>query len=128
MSDSNKRKVLEKRSRRQRAHDRLRQRIVGTSERPRLAVFKSSKYVYAQVIDDERGSTLAAATSLEPALKGRLEGSAATKAAAKLVGEAVAERALAKGIQKVVFDRGGYQYHGKVKELADAARAKGLQF
>jgi len=128
MSDSNKKKVIEKRYRRERAHQRLRQRIVGTAERPRLAVFKSAKYVYAQVIDDVKGSTLVSATSLEPSVKGKVEGSAATKAAAKAVGETVAERALAQGIQKVVFDRGGYLYHGKVKELAEAARAKGLQF
>lgn len=128
MSDLNKKKVLEKRYRRERAHERLRQRIVGTAERPRLAVFKSAKYVYAQVIDDEKGTTLVSATSLEASVKGKIEGSAANKAAAKVVGETVAERALARGIQKVVFDRGGYQYHGKVKELAEAARAKGLQF
>jgi large subunit ribosomal protein L18 len=128
MSDLNKKKVLEKRYRRERAHERLRQRIVGTADRPRLAVFKSAKYVYAQVIDDEKGTTLVSATSLEASVRGQIEGSAANKAAAKVVGETVAERALARGIQKVVFDRGGYQYHGKVKELAEAARAKGLQF
>lgn len=128
MSDLNKKKVLEKRHRRERAHERLRQRVVGTAERPRLAVFKSAKYVYAQVIDDEKGVTLVAATSLEPSVKGRLEGAKGNKVAAKAVGETVAERALANGIQKVVFDRGGYLYHGKVKELAEAARAKGLQF
>ncbi len=128
MSDLNKKKVLEKRYRRERAHERLRQRIVGTAERPRLAVFKSAKYVYAQVIDDEKGTTLVSATSLEASVKGKIEGSAANKEAAKVVGETVAERALARGIQKVVFDRGGYLYHGKVKELAEAARAKGLQF
>jgi large subunit ribosomal protein L18 len=128
MSDLNKKKVLEKRHRRERAHERLRQRVVGTAERPRLAVFKSAKYVYAQVIDDEKGVTLVAATSLEPSVKGRLEGAKGNKLAAKAVGETVAERALANGIQKVVFDRGGYLYHGKVKELAEAARAKGLQF
>lgn len=128
MSDLSKKKVLEKRARRERAHQRLRQRIVGTAERPRLAVFKSSSYMYVQVIDDEKGVTLVAAASLEPEIKGKLGASAANKAAAKLVGEKVAERALAKGIQKVVFDRGGYLYHCKVKELADAARAKGLQF
>ena len=80
------------------------------------------------MINDETGNTLVSATSHEPALKGLIEGGAATMAAAKAVGEAVAERALAKGIQQVVFDRGGYLYHGKVKELAEAARAKGLQF
>jgi large subunit ribosomal protein L18 len=128
MSDLVRKKVVEKRYRRERAHQRLRQRLAGTAERPRLAVYKSAKYVYAQLVDDERGHTLVAAASLEPELKGKLGTSTATRAAAKLVGEAVAERALAKGIKQVVFDRGGYVYHGKVKELADAARAKGLEF
>ena len=111
-----------------RRHGRLRKKVHGVPERPRLAVFKSEKYVYAQLIDDERGHTLVAAASLEPDLKGKLAKGAATLAAAKLVGEAMAERALAKGIKQVVFDRGGYVYHGKVKELAEAARAKGLEF
>jgi large subunit ribosomal protein L18 len=128
MSDLVGKKVHEKATRRKRAHQRLRQRLAGTSERPRLSVFKSSRYVYAQVINDLTGQTLVAAASLEPALKGKIGAGAATKAAAKAVGEAVAERALAKGIQQVVFDRGGYVYHGRVKELAEAARAKGLQF
>jgi large subunit ribosomal protein L18 len=128
MSDLVKRRVVEKRYKRDRAHQRLRQRLAGTAERPRLAVYKSEKYVYAQLIDDERGHTLVSAASLEPDLKGKLAKGAANRAAAKLVGEAVAERALAKGIKQVVFDRGGYVYHGKVKELADAARAKGLEF
>ena len=128
MSDVNGRKVFEKLARRTRAHKRLRQKLAGTAERPRLAVFKSDKFVYAQVIDDDAGRTLVAATSLEAAVRSQLQGGAANKAAAKLVGEKVAERAMAKGIKKVVFDRGGYQYHGKVKELADAARAKGLEF
>jgi large subunit ribosomal protein L18 len=121
-------RTMEKSARRHRAHQRLRQRIVGSAERPRLAVFKSSKFVYAQVIDDDSGRTLAAATSLEPELRGRLAGRGAGIDAAKLVGETIAERAVAKGIDKVVFDRGGYLYHGKVKELADAARSKGLAF
>jgi large subunit ribosomal protein L18 len=128
MSDLVGKKVHEKATRRKRAHQRLRQRLAGTPERPRLSVFKSSRYVYAQVINDLTGQTLVAAASLEPALKGKIGAGAATKAAAKAVGEAVAERALAKGIQQVVFDRGGYVYHGRVKELAEAARAKGLQF
>jgi large subunit ribosomal protein L18 len=128
MSDVNGRKVFEKLARRTRAHKRLRQKLAGTAERPRLAVFKSDKFVYAQVIDDDAGRTLVAATSLEADVRSQLSGGAANKAAAKLVGEKVAERAMAKGIKKVVFDRGGYQYHGKVKELADAARAKGLEF
>ena len=128
MSGMNEKKVSTKRLRRVRAHRRLRQKLTGTSERPRLSVFKSEKYVYAQVIDDEHGRTLAAATSLEPALKKRLEGRGGNLAAAKMVGETVAERALANGVKSVVFDRGGYRYHGKVKELADAARATGLEF
>lgn len=128
MADLVRKKVMEKASRKKRAHQRLRQRLAGTPERPRLSVFKSAKYVYAQVINDETGHTIVSAASMEPALKGLIEGGAATMAAAKAVGEAVAERALAKGIQQVVFDRGGYLYHGKVKELAEAARAKGLQF
>jgi len=128
MADLNRKKALEKTARRTRAHRRLRQRLAGTAARPRLSVFKSEKYVYAQVIDDDLGRTLVAATSLEPALRERTKGSAGTKLAARVVGEAVAERAIAKGIEKVVFDRGGYQYHGKVKELADGARAKGLKF
>ncbi len=128
MADLVRKKVMEKTARKKRAHQRLRQKLAGTPERPRLSVYKSSKYVYAQVINDETGHTLVSATSHEPALKGLIEGGAATMAAAKAVGEAVAERALAKGIQQVVFDRGGYLYHGKVKELAEAARAKGLQF
>ena len=128
MADLVRKKVMEKAARKKRAHQRLRQKLAGTPERPRLSVFKSSRYVYAQVINDETGQTMVSATSLESAIKGLIEGGAATMAAAKAVGEAVAERALAKGIQQVVFDRGGYLYHGKVKELAEAARAKGLQF
>jgi large subunit ribosomal protein L18 len=128
MANLQKKKSIEKRYRRERAHQRLRQRVAGTLERPRLAVFKSDRYLYAQVIDDDHGKTLAAAASLEPELKGALGTAAANKAAAKLVGEKLAERALAQGIKRVVFDRGGYRYHGKVKELADAARAKGLEF
>lgn len=128
MADLVRKKVMEKAARKKRAHQRLRQKLAGTPERPRLSVYKSAKYVYAQVINDATGQTIVSATSQEAALKGLIEGSAATMAAAKAVGEAVAERALAKGIQQVVFDRGGYLYHGKVKELAEAARAKGLQF
>jgi len=119
----------EKSDRRHRAHQRLRQRVIGTPVRPRLSVYKSVKFVYAQVIDDLSGRTLAQANSQEAALRGKLDKvSPATRAAARLVGEAVAERAMAAGVTKVVFDRGGYIYHGKVKEIAEGARAKGLQF
>ena len=120
--------ALQKRVRRQRAHSRIRGRVSGTAERPRLAVFKSGRYVYAQLIDDLVGSTLAQANSKEADLRAKIEGGAASKAAARLIGETIAERAKAKGIERCVFDRGGYIYHGKVKELADGARSKGLKF
>jgi large subunit ribosomal protein L18 len=120
--------VQRKRERRERAHQRLRTRVRGTAERPRLAVYKSVKYFYAQVIDDDRGVTLAQASSFDAEARQRITGSASNKDAAKVVGELVAERAKEKGIEKVVFDRGGYIYHGNVKVLADAAREKGLQF
>lgn len=109
---------------RTRIHKRIRNRVSGTQERPRLAVFRSVNHIYAQVIDDGQGHTLVAAASTEKDLRGKggnVEG-------AKLIGRAVAERAKEKGINKVVFDRGGYQYHGRVKALADAARQAGLEF
>jgi len=118
----------EKTRRRERAHQRLRQRVIGTPQRPRLAVHKSLKYVYVQLIDDTSGQTLAQANSQEAAVKGEVKGGAGSKAAARRVGELIAERAKEKGVAKVVFDRGGYVYHGKVKEVADGARAKGLEF
>jgi len=118
----------EKNRRRERAHQRLRQRVVGTPQRPRLAVHKSLKYVYAQVIDDTTGRTLAQANSQETAVKSEIKAGAASRAAAHRVGELIAERAKSQGVEHVVFDRGGYVYHGKVKEIADGARAKGLQF
>ena len=106
-----------------RVHGRIRQRVKGTPERPRLAVFRSLKHIYAQVIDDAKGHTLAAASSAEE--NGKNGGNVA---GAKAIGKLVAERAKEKGINTVVFDRGGYQYHGRVKALADAARAAGLEF
>lgn len=127
MSDLTK-KNQAKRARRQRARYRIRQRIEGTPERPRLAVHKSLRYIYAQVIDDLNQRTLAQANSAEPELVAGLEGSPASGAAARAVGEAVGERAKAKGIDRVVFDRGGVIYHGKVKAVAEGARAKGLEF
>ena len=117
-----------RRERRQNAHRRLRNRVVGTSDRPRLAVFKSGRYLYAQVIDDGAGVTLAQANSREAEVKDKLEGSAKDKAAARMVGETIAARAKDRGIEKVVYDRGGYIYHGRVKELAAGARSKGLEF
>jgi large subunit ribosomal protein L18 len=120
-------KTKQKQFRRGRAHRRIRGKVVGVGERPRLSVYKSRKYVYAQIIDDRNGQTLAAASSIEPTLKGALDGTG-NKAAARKVGETLAERAKAKGIERVVFDRGGYIYHGKVKEVAEGARDKGLEF
>jgi large subunit ribosomal protein L18 len=117
-----------KRVRRVRAHQRIRRKVWGTAERPRLAVYKSTRYVYAQLINDDLGHTLAQASSREEGIAKKAEGSGSTKSAARLVGEVVAERAKTSGVDKVVFDRGGYIYHGKVKELAEGARAKGLEF
>ena len=120
--------AIQKRTRRRRAHARVRARVSGTSARPRLAVFKSGRYVYAQLIDDVNGATLAQANSREADLRAGIEGGAGSKAAARAVGETIAERAKEQGIAKCVFDRGGYIYHGKVKELAEGARSKGLEF
>lgn len=106
-----------------RVHERIRKTLRGSSERPRLNVFRSLKHIYAQVVDDGQGRTLVAASSAE---KGRSGGG--NIAGAREVGKLVAERALAKGVTQVVFDRGGYKYHGRVKALADAAREGGLKF
>jgi large subunit ribosomal protein L18 len=103
-------------------HRRVRKNVRGIADRPRLAVFRSSNHIYAQVIDDDRGHTLAAATSLD------LKSNDTKTDVAKAVGGAVAKAALAAGVTKVVFDRGGYKYHGRVKALADAARSEGLSF
>ena len=112
---------------RRRVHQRVRMTVEGTSERPRLCVFRSIGHIYAQVIDDRAGKTLVSASSADAETKKTLKGGG-NIAAAKVVGKAVAHRAKAAGIQKVVFDRGGYKYHGRVKALADAAREAGLQF
>ena len=117
-----------KRARREKAHLRVRKRVQGSAERPRLAIYKSLRYIYAQVIDDERGVTLAQANSSDPAIREAVGKSTAGKDAAKRVGELVAERAKDKGVDKVVFDRGGYIYPGRIQALADGAREKGLQF
>ena len=109
---------------RKKRHKRVRSKISGTHERPRLNVFRSERHIYAQVIDDTKGATLCSASSVEK----DFEGSGANKEAARKVGKMVAERAVAKGIDTVVFDRGGYIYHGRVKELAEAAREGGLTF
>ena len=120
--------AAEKRTRRLRAHARIRNRVSGSAERPRLAVFKSGRYVYAQLIDDLSGHTLAQANSKEKVVLENVESGAGSAGAARAVGEAVAERAKEKGIKSCVFDRGGYQYHGRVKELAEGARSRGLKF
>jgi large subunit ribosomal protein L18 len=110
---------------RRKRHDRIRLRLEGDANRPRLAVFRSLKHISAQVIDDASGRTLVAATSLEKELR---SGTGTKSDEAATVGRLLAERARAAGVEKVVFDRAGYRYHGRIKSLADAARAAGLQF
>ena len=111
---------------RRRVHERIRKKLLGTSERPRLNVYRSLNHIYAQVIDDLKGVTLVAASSAKGNKESRTRGG--NVASAKAVGKTLAERAKAKGIDKVVFDRGGYIYHGRVKALADAVREAGLKF
>jgi len=120
-------KKINRNEKRLKRHGRARQNIYGTPERPRLNVFRSSNHIYAQIIDDTKGHTLVAASTLDNELKNVLN-STDTKEAAKAVGELVGKRALEKGIDEVVFDRGGYIYHGRIKELADGARGAGLKF
>ena len=108
-------------------HMRVRNRLSGTAERPRLAVFRSNNHMYAQIIDDTVGNTLVAASTAEKAVKAELE-KTNDVAAAAYVGKVIAERALEKGIKTVIYDRGGFVYHGKVQALADAAREAGLEF
>jgi large subunit ribosomal protein L18 len=110
-----------------RIHQRIRKRLSGSEVRPRLAVFRSNKHIYAQIIDDSKGATVTAASSLEVDAKKDLKGGG-NIAAAKAVGKLVAQRAKDKGVQNVLFDRGGYLYHGRVKALAEAAREAGLKF
>lgn len=119
--------ALNRIERRRRIHYRIRKHVNGTAERPRLVVFRSNKQIYAQVIDDEQGRTLCAAASNDRELAAQCKGKTGIEAAA-IVGKAVAERALAKGINTICFDRGGYLFHGRVKSLADAAREGGLVF
>jgi large subunit ribosomal protein L18 len=121
-------KVQAKRERRERAHLRARKRVHGTPERPRLAVYRSLRYLYAQLVDDTQGITLVQANSSEDGLRSGLDGSTKCVEAAKAVGKLVAERAMAKGIDQVVFDRGGFIYHGRVKAVAEGAREQGLKF
>ena len=118
---------LSKNATRRHVHERIRKKVMGTAERPRLNVYRSLNHIYVQLIDDLQGVTVVAAHSAEGGEKGQRR-NGGNVAAAKQVGKAIAERAKAKGIAKVVFDRGGYIYHGRVKALADAAREAGLQF
>ena len=117
-------KTFDKNAQRMKRHTRVRGKISGTPERPRLNVYRSNANIYAQIIDDVNGVTLVSASTLDK----EFEGAAGNAEAAKKVGQKVAERALAKGIETVVFDRGGYVYHGRVKALAEGAREGGLQF
>ncbi len=119
------RKALSARARRQR---RVRAKVNGAPERPRLNVFRSSRHIYAQVIDDSAHHTLASASSIESAVRGQIEPGQSKRAQAAIVGKTVAERAREQGIETVVFDRAGYQYHGRVQALAEAAREAGLKF
>ncbi|HHY05105.1 MAG TPA: 50S ribosomal protein L18 [Thermoanaerobacterales bacterium] len=121
--------MLKKQSRkiaRGKRHDRVRKKVFGTAERPRLNVFMSLRHIYVQIINDEEGHTLVSASTLDPSLKDSATG--CNIETAKKVGELVAKRALDKGITKVTFDRGGYLYHGRIKALAEAAREGGLEF
>ena len=119
--------ALNRIERRRRIHYRIRKKVSGTAEKPRMVVFRSNKQIYVQVIDDEQGKTLVAAASNDKALAAECKGKAGIEAAA-IVGKAIAERALAAGITTISFDRGGYLFHGRVKSLADAAREGGLIF
>ncbi len=121
------RKQANRNALRQRRHLRIRRRMLGKSDRPRLSVFRSLKHMYAQIVDDTRGVTLASASTLDPGIRTELKKMKKTEVG-KLIGQLLAKRALEKGIKRVVFDRGGYLYHGRVKALADAAREAGLEF
>ena len=123
-------KIHTKADRRERVHLRQRKRIVGTVERPRLSVFRSRSHIYAQVIDDLNGTTLASASSTESKLSGSFAKGAqgGNMKGAEAIGKAIAERSIEKGIKRVVFDRGGFLYHGRIRAVADAARKTGLEF
>ena len=123
-------KVTNRDERRQRIKYRIRKRVRGTSERPRLSVFRSVTHIYAQVIDDLSGKTLASASSVEPAVKGTFEKgvTGGNIKGAEAIGKVIAERSIEKGIKRVVFDRSGFLYHGRIRAVADAARKAGLEF
>ena len=120
-------KKADKNANRLQRHKRVRRKITGTTQRPRLCVFRSSNNIYAQIIDDANRVTLTAASSLDAEVKGAVN-HGGNKEAAKMVGEMIAKRAIEKGITEVVFDRGGYVYHGRVQQLAESAREAGLKF
>ena len=120
-------KQITKNKIRLRKHVRVRKKISGSAEKPRLCIFRSAKHIYAQIIDDTSSTTLAAASTVDEALKGKLEYKG-NKSAAREVGKLIGTKAIEKGIKQVVFDRGGYLYHGRIKELADGAREAGLEF
>jgi len=128
MSDLRRKRTLDRSRRRQRARYRVRKKLRGSPARPRLAVHKSRRHIYAQLIDDRSGHTLAFASSLESTLRDALEGATGGCRAAEAVGRELAERAKAKGLRTVIFDRGGFLYHGRIQALADSARAGGLEF
>lgn len=123
-------RIKTKDDRRQRIKYRLRKRTVGTTERPRLTVFRSLSHIYVQVVDDTSGTTIASASSVETAVKGSLtrDVRAGNVAGARVIGRTIAERLIEKGVKRVVFDRNGFLYHGRVKAVADAAREAGLEF
>jgi large subunit ribosomal protein L18 len=123
-------RIKTKEDRRQRIKFRLRKRTTGSSERPRLTVFRSVTHMYVQVVDDSNGKTIASASTVEPSLKGTMKKDAkgGNIAGAKVIGKTIAERLLEKGVKQVVFDRNGFLYHGRVKAVADAAREAGLEF
>ncbi|MGD0305594.1 MAG: 50S ribosomal protein L18 [Candidatus Acidiferrales bacterium] len=120
-------RTLSRQAHRRRIHVRTRKRLIGTAERPRLCVHRTSKHIRVQVVDDQKNQTIVSASSLDAAVKKDIKGGG-NVAAAKVVGKVIAELAKAKGVEKVVYDRGGYQYHGRVKALAEAAREAGLKF
>ena len=119
--------LKDRRENRRERHKRVRKKVKGTGERPRMAIFKSSTHIYVQLIDDKKAHTITSASTLDPAFKQKMT-STGNIPAAKLVGQILAERALDKGIEKVVFDRGGFIYHGRIKALAESAREAGLKF
>ena len=120
-------RLQHRKGRRVMRHKRVRRKIIGTSERPRLSIFRSLNHLYAQVIDDQKGSTIASASTVESVVRQNKDGQTKSEMS-KTVGSLIAQRATGQGVSKVVFDRGGYKYHGRVKNLAEAARGGGLEF